>query len=97
VEGENEDAVISLMAQSYTYLMMNRPATVQFWLDAGPQADGNERLSQPLTILYVLSREWESGRLWSDVDEVRASQEALARLVSWSAPPLQKSCGSLFG
>jgi len=76
---ENEDAV--LVSPAYTYLMMNRPATVQFWLDAG-SSGWYERLSQPLTHPYVLSREWESGRLWSDVDEVRASQEALARLVS---------------
>ena len=62
-------------------LMMNRPVTVQFWLDAG-SSGWYERLSQPLTHPYVLSRAWEPGRMWSDADEVRTSQEALARLVS---------------
>ena len=76
---ENKNAV--LVAPAYTYLMMNRPATIQFWLDAG-SSGWYERLSQPLTHPYVLSREWEPGRMWSDADEVRTSQEALARLVS---------------
>jgi hypothetical protein len=30
----------------------------------------------------VLSRQWTPGRLWTDADEVLASQQALARLVS---------------
>ena len=76
---ENKNAV--LVAPAYTYLMMNRPATIQFWLDAGSNG-WYERLSQPLTHPYVLSREWEPGRMWSDADEVRTSQEALARLIS---------------
>ena len=76
---ENEEAV--LVAPAYTFLMMNRPATVQFWLDAG-SSGWYERLSQPLTHPYVLSRAWEPGRMWSDADEVRVSQEALERLVT---------------
>ena len=76
---ENEDAI--LVAPAYTFLMMNRPATVQFWLDAG-SSGWYERLSQPLTHPYVLSRAWEPGRMWSDADEVRVSQEALERLVT---------------
>ena len=76
---ENEDAV--LVAPAYTFLMMNRPVTVQFWLDAG-SSGWYERLSQPLTHPYVLSRAWEPGRMWSDADEVRTSQEALERLVA---------------
>ncbi len=76
---ESEDAV--LIAPAYTFLMMNRPATVQFWLDAG-SSGWYERLSQPLTHPYVLSRAWEPGRMWSDADEVRVSQEALERLVT---------------
>jgi hypothetical protein len=76
---ENEDAV--LVAPAYTFLMMNRPVTVQFWLDAG-SSGWYERLSQPLTHPYVLSRAWEPGRMWSDADEVQVSQEALERLVT---------------
>lgn len=76
---ENTDTV--LLAPAYTFLLMNRPAAVQFWLDPGSNG-WVERLSQPLTHPYVLSREWDSsqGRLWTDADEVRKETEALARL-----------------
>jgi hypothetical protein len=76
---ESKDAV--LVAPAYTFLMMNRPATVQFWLDAG-SSGWYERLSQPLTHPYVLSRTWEPGRIWSDADEVQTSKEAMGRLVT---------------
>ncbi|MCG2739837.1 MAG: hypothetical protein L6300_06315 [Syntrophaceae bacterium] len=76
---ETTEAV--LIAPAHTFLMMNRPVTVQFWLDVG-SSGWAERLFQPLTHPYVLSRHWEHGRLWSDADEVRASQESMARLVS---------------
>ncbi len=70
-----------LVAPAHTFLMMNRPATVQFWLDAG-SSGWFERLAQPLTHPYVLSRGWQPGRTWSDQDEVAANRETLARLVS---------------
>jgi len=73
-----QDALLLLPA--YTFLMMNQPVTVQFWLDAGSRA-WFERIYQPLTHPYVLRRDWPEGELWTDEDEVRARQEALARLV----------------
>jgi hypothetical protein len=76
------DAV--LIAPAHTFLMMNRPATIQFWLDAG-STGWWERLFQPLTQPYVLSRAWmqrEPGSLWTDSDDVKANQETLARLVT---------------
>jgi hypothetical protein len=76
------DAV--LIAPAHTFLMMNRPATIQFWLDAG-STGWWERLFQPLTQPYILSRSWmqqEPGRIWTDADEVKANQETLARLVT---------------
>lgn len=81
---EAEDAV--LIAPAYTFLMMNRPVTVQFWLDAG-SSGWYERLAQPLTHPYVLARGWDAstdsaGRLWTDADEVEQGKESLARLVS---------------
>jgi hypothetical protein len=78
-QSEDKDAV--LVAPAHTFLMMNRPVTIQFWLDAG-SSGWYERLSQPLTHPYVLSRGWEPGRQWSDADDVQYSKEALARLVS---------------
>jgi len=76
---EDKDAV--LVAPAHTFLMMNKPATVQFWLDAGSNG-WHERLAQPLTHPYVLARNWPPGKTWSDADEVAANREALARLVS---------------
>ena len=74
---ENKETV--LVAPAHTFLMMNRPVAVQFWLDPG-SSGWVQRLSQPLTHPYVLSRHWESGRLWLDADEVNAETESLARL-----------------
>jgi hypothetical protein len=74
---ENNGTV--LVAPAHTFLMMNRPVAVQFWLDPG-SSGWVQRLSQPLTHPYVLSRHWESGRLWTDTDEVNAETESLARL-----------------
>ena len=76
---EDEEAV--LVAPAYTFLMMNRPVAVQFWLDAG-SSGWYERLAQPITHPYVLARGWEPGRLWTDADEVEQSKASLARLVS---------------
>ncbi len=76
---ETDEAV--LVAPAHTFLMLNRPVSVQFWLDIG-STGWHERLAQPLTHPYVLSREWETGRLWTDADEVQTSRESMARLVS---------------
>ena len=78
---EKEKAV--LLAPAHTFLMMNQPATYQFWLDVG-SSGWWERLSQPLTQPYVLSRGWDasSGQQWTDANEVEANQQTLARLVT---------------
>jgi len=73
-----ENAV--LIAPAYTYLMTNRAVDYQFWLDAGSNGWW-ERIYQPLTHPYVLRREWEPGRPWTDEDEFRIRQESLYRLV----------------
>jgi len=78
-----EDAV--LLAPAYTFLMSNRPVDYQFWLNVGGTGWW-ERLYQPLTHPYVLSRRWPrdgEGRtdaVWTDSDEVEARQDALYRL-----------------
>lgn len=74
-----ENAV--LLAPAYTFLMSNRPVTVQFWLDAG-SSGWYERLFQPLTHPYVLSRHWKLGQVWTDADEVDANNASLARLLT---------------
>lgn len=75
---EDKDAV--LVAPAYSFLMMNRPASIQFWLEPG-SSGWNQRLSQPLTHPYILSRHWLDGKLWTDADEVEAEKQTLARLV----------------
>lgn len=77
-----EDKEAVLIAPAHTFLMMNTPVTVQFWLDPGSNG-WVERLAQPLTQPHVLSRHWEAsqGRTWTDADEVRVETESLARLV----------------
>lgn len=72
-----EDAV--LLAPAYTFLLSNRPAAVQFWLDVGSRG-WSERLEQPLTHPYVLTREWPAGRVWSDADELGVGRAAMTRL-----------------
>ncbi len=73
-----EDAV--LLTPAYTFLMSNRPVDVQFWLDAGSRGWW-ERLYQPLTQPYVLSRRWPRGDVWTDSDEHEARQETLHRVI----------------
>jgi hypothetical protein len=73
-----ENAV--LLVPAYTFLMMNQPATVQFWLDAGSRA-WFERIYQPLTHPHVLRRDWPEDQVWADDDEVQAREAALARLI----------------
>jgi hypothetical protein len=72
-----EDAV--LLSPAYTFLMRNRPVDVQFWLDVGGSGWW-ERLYQPLTQPYVLSRRWPRDKIWTDQDEVEARNETLHRL-----------------
>ncbi|MCS7222179.1 MAG: hypothetical protein RML36_13420 [Anaerolineae bacterium] len=73
-----QDAVWLLPA--YTFLMSNRPVDYQFWLDIG-SGGWWERLYQPLTHPYVLSRHWPMHRVWTDADEFEARQDALCCLV----------------
>jgi hypothetical protein len=68
-----------LLAPAYTFLMSNRPADYQFWLDVGSRS-WSERLYQPLTQPYVLSRHWPPGQAWTDADEFEASRAALKQL-----------------
>ncbi len=77
-----EDAV--LLAPAYTFLMNNRPVDYQFWLNVGGRGWW-ERLYQPLTHPYVLSRHWprsEDSTIWTDTDEVETRQDALYRLTT---------------
>lgn len=69
-----EEAIF--LSPAYTFLLSNRPVSYQIWLDVGSRGWA-ERLYQPLTHPYVLSKSWPVGRKWTEADEVRTSQEGL--------------------
>lgn len=75
---ENKENVRIMPA--YSFLMENQSVDYQFWLDIGSPGWW-ERVNQPLTHPYVLSRKWELDRRWTDVDEVFHNQIALAGLL----------------
>ena len=75
---EPEDDAV-LLAPAHTFLMMNRPVDYQFWLDVGSRG-WFDRLYQPLTQPYVLSRQWNGQSHWDSDDEFAAGQERLYRL-----------------
>lgn len=70
-----------LLAPAYTFLMTNRPARVQFWLEIGSMGWW-ERLYQPLTHPFVLSRQWDGESIWTDVEERSSNRSSLDRLVN---------------
>jgi hypothetical protein len=75
-----ETAGAVLMAPAYTFMLINRPVDIQFWLDVGSNGWW-ERLYQPLTHPYVLRRDWPEGEVWGDDREFAARQMALGRLI----------------
>ncbi len=77
---EREASEAVFLAPAYTFLLANRAVDVQIWLDIG-SSGWYERLFQPLTHPYVLSRNWENGKVWTAEDEQRVSQQNLSRIV----------------
>jgi hypothetical protein len=77
-QADKRDAV--LIAPAYTFLVNNQPVDYQFWLNVG-STGWTQRLNQPLTHPYVLSRQWVEGQVWTDADEVAINQETLSKLV----------------
>jgi len=86
--GASEESL--LIAPANTFLIRNVPAKVQFWLDIGSRG-WYQRLNQPLTQPFVLSREWPPGRKWTDLDEVKLNQDNLNIL----ANGLLRRCSSI--
>jgi hypothetical protein len=78
-ESKSQPAV--LIAPAYTFLISNYPVDIQFWLDVASYS-WSDRLSQPLTHPYVLSRYWPRDKVWTDDDELETSQDTLFRLVN---------------
>jgi hypothetical protein len=74
-----EEAVF--ISPAYTFLLRNRSASVQFWLDIGSRS-WYQRVFQPLTHPHVLSRNWSLGSQWTDRDEAAFNQRNLTRLTA---------------
>ena len=69
-----------LIAPAYTFLMNNQPVSYQFWIDIGSRG-WSERLYQPLTHPYVLSKQWTPGDKWTDEREFEIRRESLYQLL----------------
>ena len=78
---ENEEESAIFIAPAYTFLMSNRVSRCQFWLDIS-SFGWWERLNQPLTHPYVLSRHWPEGQKWTDADEYENNQLSLTKLIT---------------
>jgi hypothetical protein len=74
-----ENAV--LLVPAYTFLLSNRQIDIQFWLDIANQ-NWNQRLHQPITHPYVLSRQWPILAKWTDKNEIETNLMNLFRLTS---------------
>jgi len=69
-----------IISPAFTFLMSNRSVQYQFWMDIGSMGWW-ERLNQPLTHPYVLSRNWDKSQQWTVAHELQTSQENLLKLV----------------
>lgn len=78
---EQSDNSSVLIAPAFTFLMSNRPASIQFWLDVG-STGWWARLDQPLTQPYILSRNWDQNQKWTSRNELEVNQETLLRVTS---------------
>jgi hypothetical protein len=75
-----QDEKMVSISPAYTFIMRNQPVSYQIWLDIG-NPGWIERIEQPLTHPYVLSRNWPSGQTWTDVHEHEASEATLDALI----------------
>jgi hypothetical protein len=74
----DDDAV--LVTPAYTYLINNFRSRYQFWLEIN-SLGWYERVYQPLTHPYVLSRQWQAGRHWTEEDENRTRLTMISKLL----------------
>lgn len=69
------------LAPAHTFLMQNRSIDIQIWLDIGSMGWW-QRLMQPLTQPYVLSRNWVAGSKWTDIHEYENNQLNMEKMIS---------------
>jgi len=73
-----QDAVV--LSTAFAYVTRDLRSEVQVWLDLGAEGWW-DRPNQPLTHPYVLSRTWQVGQPWREIEEDTARRTGLARLV----------------
>jgi hypothetical protein len=66
---DNQSMNAVIISPAFNFIIHHKPVDYQFWLDIG-SLGWSERPYQPLTHTYVLHRNWETGRLWTNKDEV---------------------------
>lgn len=75
-----DDRSVLVVAPVHTYLLEERTARYQFWLDVG-SISWWEPPHQPLTNPHVLARRWPQGGRWTDAVDFDTRNRVLARLV----------------
>lgn len=76
----NQEINAVLISPAFSFLLQNRAVSYQFWLDVG-SLGWWERLNQPLTQPYILSRNWKIQNRWSDDVEFENNQNNMNRLI----------------
>lgn len=64
-----------------SFIMQNRAVDYQFWLNIG-SSSWYQRLEQPLTHPFVLSRNWQAGSKWTMDDETALNRVNLRRTIN---------------
>jgi hypothetical protein len=75
-----DEQSVLVVAPVHTYLLEERTARYQFWLDVGA-ISWWEPPHQPLTNPHVLARNWPKGGRWTDAIDFDVRNRVLARLV----------------
>ncbi len=81
-----------MIAPAFTYLILGKTCKIQFWMDAG-SVGWFERIDQPLTHPYVLSRNWPQGKKWTDLDEYESNMVTMHNLLNGL---IRKCSGNIF-
>ena len=79
-EWQSEEDQRVLISPALSFLSSGRRVDYQVWLSIG-STGWYERLEQPLTQPYVLSRQWPAGKKWTAEEEKRVSLEILDSLL----------------
>jgi hypothetical protein len=80
-DGDKNKENAVLISPAFTFLMSNQSVDYQLWLDIG-NISWSERLEQPLTHPFVLSRNWNVDEKWTHAHENQLSNDTLSSLIN---------------